>query len=143
MKENSVPERAKASALAAEDDARIRRRTFAIVVLVFGLAFVGGSLLLWPRGIFQVVTKGVSTEVLTLVTIGVASLLIGAVLITAAIRRLARLRNNLVSVGKANSAFVNEPDFQMPSIGIGHGGPLDVSAAKFANPGKLLPRREP
>ena len=112
-------------------------------MLVFGLVFVGGSLLLWPRGIFQVVTKGASTEMLTLVTIGVAALLVGAVLITAAIRRLTRLRNHLVSVGKANSAFVNEPDFQMPSIGIGHAGPLDSSAAKFANPGKLLPGREP
>lgn len=97
--------------------------------------------MLWPRGMFHVVTDGTS-EAVTLVVIGVAPLLLGVVLITAAIRWLARVRNHLISVGKAHIAFVNEPDFQLPSIGIGRGGPLDASAAKFANPGKLFLGRE-
>lgn len=144
MKENSTSEqgRAAAAALAAVDDTRLRLRAFAIVMLILGLALVGGSLLLWPRGVFDIVSDGTG-ESLPLVVMGAASLLSGAALITAAIRRLARLGNHLVSSGKAHSAFVNEPDFQLPSIGMGHGGPLDASVAKFANPGKLLPRREP
>lgn len=111
------------------------------MMLAIGLVLVGGSLPLWLRGLFHVVTDGISAAV-TLVAIGVVSLLVGVVLITAAIRRLARLRNHLVSVCRADITFVNEPDFQVPSIGIGHGGPLAASAAKFANPGKLLPGRE-
>ena len=143
MKEYSASEHgAAAAALAAEDDVRIRRRTSAIALLVLGIVVVGGSFALWPQGTFRLVSDGTITA-LPLVALGAVLLFGGTALLTVAIRRLARLRNHLVSTGKAHSAFVNEPDFQLPAIGMGHGGAMDVSAAKFANPSKLMPGREP
>ena len=143
MKEYSASEHgAAAAALAAEDDVRIRRRTSAIVLLVLGVVIVVGSLLLWPQGLFRLFSDGTAAA-LPLVALGAVFLFGGTALLTVAIRRLARLRSHLVSAGKAHSAFVNEPDFQLPAIGMGHGGSMDVSAAKFANPGKLMPGREP
>lgn len=140
VKEYSTSKQA-AAALAAADDIRIRRRAFATVFLILGVGLVGGSLLFWPRGIFDIVSHG-TTESLPLVALGGAALIGGVAVITVATRRLARLRNYLVGVGKPHSAFLNEPDFQVPTIGMGHGGPLDASVAKFGNPGKLLPGRE-
>ena len=141
MRENLTSKQAAAAELAATDDIRIRRRAFATVFLVLGVGLVGGSLIFWPRGIFDIVSNGTAQSV-PLVALGGASLIVGVAVITVAMRRLARLRNYLVGVGKAHSAFVNEPDFQLPTIGMGHGGPMDANVAKFANSGKLLPGRE-
>ena len=47
----------------------------------------------------------------------VALLAGGVAAIRMASRRLARLKNNLVEVGKEQSTFVNEPKFQQLTIG--------------------------
>ena len=41
----------------------------------------------------------------------------GVAAIRMASRRLARLKNNLVEIGKEHSTFVNEPKFQQLTIG--------------------------
>lgn len=129
-----------AAALAAADDARLRARARAIVEMVVGTLLIVGSLLLWPRGMFSLITTA-AIDSLVLIALGVVACAGGVLLVVDSAHRVTRLRHTHNSVGKAHEAFVNEPDYGMPAIGMGHGSPMDSSVAKFANPAKLMPGR--
>ena len=85
-------------------------------MLVIGFALTGGSLMLWPQGLFDLVSEAIAWS-LVFIALGAALLAGGVAAIRLATRRLARLKNNLVEVGKAHSVFVNEPEFQLLTIG--------------------------
>ena len=129
-------EASRAALLAAADNARLRRRMAARLTLLMGLVLVAGSLLLWPRGLFGLGNTEPELSV-TLIVSGSVLLLLGIVVIAWSVRRLSRLRNNYSSTGKPDSGFVFQPDIGLPQIGQGHGGPMDASAALFANPHKV------
>lgn len=142
MKEASAsPEGELATALAAADDARLRSRSRAILLLVLGVVLVAGSLLFWPRGLFALIDTGAIASLLLIAGGGLVGAA-GVVLVANSVRRITRLRHSLNSLGKPHEGFVNEPDYGMPTIGIGHGSSMDASLAKFANPGKLMPGRD-
>lgn len=46
------------AALAAEDEARVRAGASLTVLLVIEFALTGGLLLLWPQGLFELVSEG-------------------------------------------------------------------------------------
>ncbi|QNE45499.1 hypothetical protein F1C58_00170 [Glaciihabitans sp. INWT7] len=129
-------EASRAALLAAVDNARLRRRMVARLTLLTGVLLIAGSVLLWPRGLFGLgnAEPGIS---LALITGGSALLLLGIGVIAWSVRRLSLLHNNYSSTGKPDSGFVFRPDIGLPQIGQGHGGPLDASAALFANPDKV------
>lgn len=85
-------------------------------MLVIGFALTCGSLILWPQGLFDLGSEGTAGS-LVFIALRAALLAGGVAAIRMATRRLARLKNNLVEVGKAHSAFVNEPEFQLPTNG--------------------------
>ena len=68
-----------------------------------------------PLGMFHRVCEGTGGS-LAFVALSVALLECGVAAIRTTAGRIARLRNNLVGVGQAHSAFVNEPDFPLPAI---------------------------
>jgi hypothetical protein len=125
-----------AAILAAADDARLRQRTLARTGLLTGIMGVGGSLLLWPQGLFGL-GNNAPTASLALIISGALVLGLGIFSITWPVRRPSRVQNNYSSVGKPDAGFVFQPDIGLPQIGHGHGGPMDASAALFANPDKL------
>jgi hypothetical protein len=129
-------EGSRATLLAAADNARLRRRMAARLTLLMGVVLVGGSLLLWPRGLFGLGNTEPEGSVVLIVS-GSALLLLGIGGIAGATRRLSRLQNSYSSTGKPDSGFVFQPDSGVPQIGQGHGGPMDASAALFANPHKV------
>lgn len=129
-------EASRAALLAAADNARLRRRMAARLTLLMGLVLVAGSLLLWPRGLFGLENTEPELSV-TLIVSGSVLLLLGIGVIAWSVRRVSRLQNNYSSTGKPDSGFVFQPDIGLPQIGQGHGGPMDASAALFANPHRV------
>ena len=104
-----------------------------IVLLVIGFAPTGGSLIPRPRGLFNLVSEG-TAESFVFIALGVALPTGGVAIAKTATRRLARLRNNLVRVGKAHRAIVNEPDFQPSAIGSSRNGGDKTPNPNFHEP---------
>lgn len=129
-----------AKALVAADDARRHSQTLTRGVLVVGIVFVAGSTMLWPQGLFGLGSHTVGPSVFLVVS-GALLLLLGCFVIARSVRKLKRLQNNYSSVGKPDAGFVRAPDAGLPQIGQGHGGPLDASAAQFANPDRVFRAR--
>jgi F0F1-type ATP synthase assembly protein I len=127
-------------ALVAADDARRHSQTLTRGVLVVGIVFVAGSTMLWPQGLFGLGSHPVGLSVFLIVS-GALLLILGCFVIARSVRKLKRLQNNYSSVGKPDAGFVRAPDAGLPQIGQGHGGPLDASAAQFANPDKVFRAR--
>ncbi len=123
--------------LAAADDARIRNRVRARFGLFSGAVLVAGSVMLWPQGLFGLGTN-VPDVSIVLISSGALLLIIGSFVMAWSVRGLRRLNNNYVSTGKPDAGFVFVPDVGLPQIGVGHGGPMDASAAQFANPDKVM-----
>ena len=71
--------------------------------------------MLWPLGAFHLVCEGTGGP-LVFIAVSVALLRGGVAATWTAACRIARPRNNLVWVGQAHSAFVNDPDFPLPAI---------------------------
>ncbi|WP_035880894.1 hypothetical protein, partial [Cryobacterium sp. MLB-32] len=132
--------RSSAERLVAADDARRRSTVLARAALVVGIVLIAGSTMLWPQGLFGVGSHTVGLSVFLIVS-GALLLLSGIFVSARALRRLSRLQNNYSSVGKPDAGFVREPHVGLPQIGQGHGGPLDASAALFANPDKVFKAR--
>ncbi len=103
------------AALAAEGEARVRAGASVTVMLMIGFALTGGSIMLWPQGLFNLVLRGPQGRSYS--SPSVQRLAGGVTAIRMATCRHARLKTNLVEVGKAHSAFVNAPKFQLPAIG--------------------------
>jgi len=132
--------RSNAEELVAADDARRHSKRLARTLLVLGVILVTGSTMLWPQGLFGLGNHPLGLSVLLIVS-GALLLLSGIFVINVALRELSRLQNNYTSVGKPDTGFVHEPHSGLPQIGQGHGGPLDASAAIFANPDKVFKTR--
>jgi len=129
----SESSRSIAEKLVAADDARRHSKRLARTLLFVGIVLVTGSTMLWPQGLFGLRSAPVGLSVFLIVS-GALLLLSGIFVIAVALRKLSRLHNNYSSVGKPDAGFVYEPHAGLPQIGQGHGGPLDASAAIFANP---------
>ena len=71
--------------------------------------------MLWPLGAFHRVCEGTGGS-LVFIALSVTLLARGVAATRTAACRIARLRNNLVGVRQAYSAFVNKPDFPLPAI---------------------------
>lgn len=125
-----------AAFLAAADDVRLRKRTLARIGLLVGLMCVGGSLLLWPQGLFGLGRNAPAVSIALIIS-GALLLVVGIFSITQPARMLSRVQNTYFSTGKPDAGFVFQPDIGLPQIGHGHGGPMDASAALFANPDKV------
>jgi len=138
--EGSGSTRSNAERLVAADDARRQSKLLARTLLFFGILLVAASTVLWPQGLFGLGNHPVSLSVFLIVS-GAFLLLSGIFAIAVALSRLSRLQNNYSSVGKPDAGFVHEPHAGLPQIGQGHGGPLDASAAIFANPEKVFKAR--
>ena len=125
-----------AAILAAADDARLHHRFLARAAVIAGIVLVVGSTLLWPRGLFGLGADSAAVS-LVLITSGALLLFFGVLTIAWSVRKLSRLLNNYNSAGKPLAGFSVQPDIGFPQIGQGHGGPMDASAALFANPDKV------
>lgn len=134
--DGSENESSNAAALAAADDARLHHQIFARGALVAGIVLVAGSMMLWPRGLFGLANNTSAVSVVLIVS-GALLLLFGIFITAWSVRRLTRLQNTYNSTGKPDAGFVFQPDIGLPQIGQGHGGPMDASAALFANPDKV------
>ncbi len=131
---------AMADVLIAADNLRISRRHRQLGNLIIGGTLVIASLLIWPRALFALASSvSVGSIVLSILGLGIA--VTGALVVLRSQRRLAALGNNYQSSGKPNSGLSNEPNLQMPTVGVGHGSPMDPSIAQFANPNKMIPGR--
>jgi hypothetical protein len=129
-----------AKALVAADDARRHSQTLTRGVLVVGIVFVAGSTMLWPQGLFGLGSRTVGLSSFFIVS-GALLLILGCFVIARSARKLKRFQNHYSSVGKPDAGFVRAPDAGLPQIGQEHGGPLDASAAQFANPDKVFRAR--
>lgn len=134
-------ESSNAAILAAADDARIRNRVRARFGIFFGGVLIAGSVVLWPQGLFGLGNNEPAVSIV-LVSSGALLLIFGSLVMVRFVRRLKRLSNNYVSSGKPDAGFVFAPDLGLPQIGVGHGGPMDASAAQFANPNKVMNGRK-
>ena len=104
-----------------------------IVLLVIGFAPSSSSLIPRPKGLFNLVSES-NAGSFVFIAHGVALPTGGVAIVNTATRRLARLRNNLVRVGKAHRAIVNEPDFQLPAIGRSRNGGDKTPNPNFQEP---------